>query len=76
MLIRISDEEVELKDMEIKCIYWAARGRTTEEIAQEMCLDKRKVDYYRAMIMDKLYCNNMQQVIFVAIKNKIISVDD
>lgn len=49
-----------------------ARGRTTKEIAEDMCLSPKTVEKYRSEILRRLNCKNQVQAIEAARKRNLL----
>jgi DNA-binding CsgD family transcriptional regulator len=60
--------DVRLNEKEKKCLYWAAKGKTTEETAEIMNVLKNIVETCRKSIKKKLRANTMAQAIFEGIR--------
>ncbi len=56
--------DTRLTPREKSCLYWAAKGKTSEEIARLLNIQKVTVDGYKKDILHKLGCNNIAQCVF------------
>lgn len=50
----LADRPINLSPRETECLAWTARGKTTWEIAQILCLSDSTVNYYLRNAMKKL----------------------
>jgi DNA-binding CsgD family transcriptional regulator len=67
-------EGAALSTRERQCLAFAAQGRTTDEIATELGISTRTVQYHFDSIRTKLRANNRQEAIAMAVQAKIISI--
>lgn len=68
------DSEISEREMEI--LYHVCKGKSNQEIADELFISKRTVDKHRANLLSKTGCRNTAALVMYAIKNKIIEVND
>ena len=76
-LHRIAREEIwpstiQLNDREVEVLTWAARGKTSQEIARILDLSKRTVDFHIDNARDKLGVSNRIQAAIKATIGRII----
>ncbi|CCZ81896.1 response regulator transcription factor [Odoribacter laneus] len=69
-----SDSEISEREMEI--LYHVCKGKSNQEIADELFISKRTVDKHRANLLSKTGCRNTAALVMYAIKNKIIEIND
>ena len=50
--------QIDLSDREVECLTWAARGKTSAEIAQIVGTSKRNVDFHIETACRKLECSH------------------
>ncbi len=65
-------ERVKLSDREVEALTWAARGKTSAEIAQILNLSKRTVDFHIENARDKLGVSNRIQAVIKAASGQLI----
>lgn len=58
----------QLSKREVSCLYWSAKGKTSEEIAQLLQIQKQTVDGYKKAIKRKLGSKNIAQAVFEGIR--------
>lgn len=58
----------QLSKREISCLYWSAKGKTSEEIAKLLHIQKQTVDSYKKEIKRKLGSRNIAQAVFEGIR--------
>lgn len=68
------DSEISKREMEI--LYHVCKGKSNQEIADELFISKRTVDKHRANLLSKTGCRNTAALVMYAIKNKIIEIND
>ena len=68
------DSEISEREMEI--LYHVCKGKSNQEIADELFISKRTVDNHRANLLSKTGCRNTAALVMYAIKNKIIEISD
>ena len=68
------DSEISERVMEI--LYHVCKGKSNQEIADELFISKRTVDKHRANLLSKTGCRNTAALVMYAIKNKIIEISD
>ena len=66
------DSELSEREMEILC--HVCKGKSNQEIADELFISKRTVDKHRANLLSKTGCRNTAALVMYAIKNKMIDV--
>ena len=66
------DTELSEREMEILC--HVCKGKSNQEIADELFISKRTVDKHRANLLSKTGCRNTAALVMYAIKNKMIDV--
>lgn len=66
------DNEISEREMEI--LYHVCKGKSNQEIADELFISKRTVDKHRANLLSKTGCRNTAALVMYAIKNKIIDI--
>ncbi len=66
------DNELSEREMEILC--HVCKGKSNQEIADELFISKRTVDKHRANLLSKTGCRNTAALVMYAIKNKMIDV--
>jgi DNA-binding response OmpR family regulator len=64
--------EVKLSDREIETLTWAARGKTSAEIAQILGTTKRTVDFHVDNARAKLGVANRTEAVMKAARNRLI----
>ena len=67
------DSEISEREMEI--LYHVCKGKSNQEIADELFISKRTVDKHRANLLSKTGCRNTAALVMYAIKNKMIEVN-
>lgn len=68
------DSEISEREREI--LYHVCKGKSNQEIADELFISKRTVDKHRANLLSKTGCRNTAALVMYAIKNKIIEIND
>ncbi len=66
------DSELSEREMEILC--HVCKGKSNQEIADELFISKRTVDKHRANLLSKTGCRNTAALVMYAIKNKMIDI--
>ena len=66
------DSEISEREMEI--LYHVCKGKSNQEIADELFISKRTVDKHRANLLSKTGCRNTAALVMYAIKNKMINI--
>ncbi len=66
------DNELSEREMEILC--HVCKGKSNQEIDDELFISKRTVDKHRANLLSKTGCRNTAALVMYAIKNKMIDV--
>ena len=66
------DSEISEREMEI--LYHVCKGKSNQEIADELFISKRTVDKHRANLLSKTGCRNTAALVMYAIKNNIIEI--
>jgi len=66
------DNELSEREMEILC--HVCKGKSNQEIADELFISKRTVDKHRANLLSKTGCRNTAALVMYAIKHKMIDV--
>lgn len=64
----------ELSEREMEILYHVCKGKSNQEIADELFISKRTVDKHRANLLSKTGCRNTAALVMYAIKNKMIDV--
>ncbi len=64
-----------LSRKEILCLYWAAMGKSTQEIGEILHLAVGTIETYRKRILKKLKAKNMIQAVFAGVKYAHICQD-
>ncbi len=67
-----SDEKVEFTEREIQVIQLLCKNKTSKEIANELHVSPRTIEWYRSKIMRKLDAKNVTSIILYAVENKLI----
>lgn len=57
-----------LNQREVDCLYWAAKGKSSKETANILCISSETVDWYRKQIKEKLECKNIAHAVFQGMK--------
>lgn len=65
-----------LSRKEILCLYWAAQGKSTQEIGEILHLAVGTIETYRKRILKKLKVKNMIQAVFTGLKYAHICQDE
>ncbi|MBO5759077.1 MAG: response regulator transcription factor [Rikenellaceae bacterium] len=63
-----------LSDRETEVLIEVCRGLSNQEITDKLFISKRTVDKHRANILQKTGCRNTANLVFYAIKHKIIEI--
>jgi len=63
---------IKLNERELSILKLIARGRTTPDIASELCLSPNTIKWYRKRIMKKFAASTSAEVVRKAIEQKII----
>lgn len=63
-----------LTDRELEVLKHICRGLNTEEIAQKLFISPKTVKSHRSKLLEKTLCKNTPELIFYAIKHKIIEL--
>lgn len=66
--------ENELSEREMEILCHVCKGKSNQEIADELFISKRTVDKHRANLLSKTGCRNTAALVMYAIKNKMIDV--
>jgi DNA-binding NarL/FixJ family response regulator len=78
-LIAASAEKAKSKhifsEREAAIIKLICAEKTSQEIAEELCMSKKTVDLYRTNIMSKMGVSKLSGVIMYALRNKIIHLE-
>lgn len=61
-----------LTERQIECLFWAAEGKTTWEIAQIMSIKERTVEFHLQNSVEKLQASNRQHAVSIAIKMGLV----
>jgi len=61
---------------ELEIIQLICKQLTAKEIAQELFISDKTVDFHRQKLMEKMGVRNMTGIVLFAIKNKIIDMED
>ena len=74
--MRRSDEgrREELTQRELDVLKCISEGKTTQEIAQDLCVSTNTVDTHRRHLLDKLDAKNVADLIMTAISRGIIPI--
>ena len=72
----VVQEQIILNDREKEIIRMICEQKTTQEIADKICLSKRTVEGYRIKILEKIQAKNIAGVVIFALKNNIIKEED
>jgi DNA-binding response OmpR family regulator len=64
--------EIDLSDREVECLTWAARGKTSAEIAQIIDTSKRNVDFHIETACRKLNVATRVQAAVKAVSGRLI----
>ena len=67
-----SPDPSSLTEIELKIIKLVCDQKTSQQISDELVMPKRRIDYYRQRIMQKLNCNNISALVLYAVNNKLI----
>lgn len=65
------DTRSQFSEQEINIIELVCRGLSNKEVARDLNLKKRKIEWHREQIMQKLNVKNTAGIVAFAIKNKI-----
>lgn len=68
MKLNNPDRMLNLSSREKECLYWAARGKSSEETAMILNIKTSTINVYRQRIKAKLNCINMTQALYKAIQ--------
>lgn len=68
----VHDNELSEREMEI--LRHVCKGKSNQEIADDLFISKRTVDKHRANLLGKTGCRNTAALVMYAIKNKMIDV--
>ena len=68
----ISPSDVRLSEREVETLTWAARGKTSAEIAQILGTTKRTIDFHLDNARAKLGVTNRTEAVLKAAKNRLI----
>jgi DNA-binding NarL/FixJ family response regulator len=74
-LSREESPEAGLSNREMQVLLRLARGATTRETADELCLSLSTVETYRSRLLEKLNCRNNSDLTRFAIRRGLIGVD-
>ena len=69
-----SNEQIKLKENEIRFIKLACEEKTYKEIADEMFLSPKTIDGYRQHLFEIIKVKNRIGLVMYAIKNKIVEI--
>lgn len=58
-----------LTQRERSCLYWSAKGKTSEQIAKLLKIKKITVDGHKKETIRKLQCSNITQCVYEGIKH-------
>lgn len=61
-----------LTERQISCLFWAAEGKTTWEIAQILDIKERTVEFHLQNSVEKLGASNRQHAVSIAIKKGLV----
>lgn len=64
----------ELSEREMEILRHVCKGKSNQEIADELFISKRTVDKHRANLLSKTGCRNTAALVMYAIKNKMIDI--
>lgn len=67
-------ESETLSTRETEILIEVCRGLSNQEIADKLFISKRTVDKHRANILEKTGCRNSANLVYYAIKNKLIEL--
>ena len=67
----VSTKNMELTETEIEILRLICDEKTSEEIADEVCLGRRTIEHYRRRILIKTNCQSPIGLVKFAIKNKL-----
>ena len=70
----IWSRQVDLNDREVDTLTWAARGKTSAEIAQIMGLSKRTVDFHIDNAREKLGASTRVEAVTMALLAREIQI--
>jgi DNA-binding NarL/FixJ family response regulator len=69
-----NEQLINFSDRELSIIKMICLEKTSQQIADELCMSKKTVDLYRTNIMTKMNCTKLSGVIIYALKNGLIEV--
>jgi DNA-binding CsgD family transcriptional regulator len=67
---RVYIDNILLSEREVECIYWLTKYMTAKQIARQLNLSYRTVQFYIEKIRDKLNCDSWRDVVIKALKSK------
>ena len=73
VIVKQIKQNPRLSEREFLCLYWSARGKTSQETASLLNITESTVNSYKKSILRKLNCNNIAQCVFEGIKMKTIA---
>ena len=62
-----------LSDREFQVLRLIAAGRTSKEIASELCLSIKTISTYRSRILEKMHMKNNSQLMRYALQNQLLT---
>jgi DNA-binding NarL/FixJ family response regulator len=63
-------ETLSNREYQVMCL--TCKGKTTKQIAEELCLSVQAISTYRARILDKMNMKNIAELILYAVKNQLV----
>jgi len=73
-LVRSSSIKIYLSKREMECVLYLAKGKTTKEMAKEMCISPRTAEEYISLAREKLGCATKSELICFALENIIFEL--
>lgn len=64
----------EFNDLELRIIKLVCQNKISKEIAEDVNLDTRTVEYHRAKIMKRINAKNVSELIYFAVRNNLVGV--
>ena len=68
------EKPIKITKREVECLTWAAKGKTSFEIATILGLKQKTIDYYLSNACRKLNASNRRQAVAIAVKNELVSL--
>jgi len=63
-------ETLSNREYQVMCL--TCKGKTTKQIAEELCLSVQAISTYRARILEKMNMKNIAELILYAVKNHLV----